>query len=117
MLRADGPILDPKLLFFSSDPARVRLSVINLSGLTSDTAREDFVNRLQMTLFGWIKKNPSTTGLLYVIDEAQGFLPSQKPALSLGSGIKLVARARQYGLGMIVATRSRDHRSRRRQSR
>lgn len=106
LLRAEGPVLDPKLLFFGTDPKRVRLSVINLSGLASDAAREDFVNRLQMTLFGWIKKNPSRTGLLYVVDEAQGFLPSQKPALSLGSGIKLVAQARKYGLGMIVATQA-----------
>ncbi len=104
LLRADGPVLDPKLLFFGQDPARVRLSVINLSGLATDAAREDFVNRLQMALFSWIKRHPSKTGLLYVIDEAQTFLPSQKPALSLGSGIKLVAQARKYGLGMIVAT-------------
>jgi hypothetical protein len=104
LLRAEGPVLDPKLLFFGPDPARVRLSVINLSGLVSDAAREDFVNRLQMTLFGWIKRHPSRSGLLYVIDEAQTFLPSQKPAASLGSGIKLVAQARKYGLGMIVAT-------------
>ena len=104
LLKAEGPVLDPKLLFFGSDPARTRLSVINLSGLASDAAREDFVNRLQMSLFAWIKKNPSRTGLLYVIDEAQNFLPSQKPALSLNSGIKLVAQARKYGLGMIVAT-------------
>jgi len=106
LLRAEGPVLNPKLLFYGPDPARVRLSVINLSGLASDTAREDFVNRLQMTLFGWIKKNPSATGLLYVLDEAQTFLPSQKPALSLSSGIKLVAQARKYGLGMIVATQA-----------
>jgi hypothetical protein len=106
LLRAEGPILDPKLLFFSPKPGRVRISVINLSGLSSDTAREDFVNRLQMTLFSWIKKNPSRTGLLYVMDEAQTFLPSQKPALSLGSGTKLVAQARKYGLGMIVATQA-----------
>jgi hypothetical protein len=104
LLRAEGPILDPQLLFFSPDPGKVRISVINLSGLASDSAREDFVNRLQMTLFSWIKRNPSRTGLLYVVDEAQSFLPSQKPALSLGSGIKLVAQARKYGLGMIVAT-------------
>lgn len=57
-----------------------------------------------MTLFGWIKQHPSASGLLYVIDEAQTFLPSQKPVASLGSGIKLVAQARKYGLGMIVAT-------------
>ncbi|WP_322516385.1 DUF87 domain-containing protein [Rhodopseudomonas palustris] len=104
LLRADGPVLDPRLLFFGPDPARVRLSVINLSGLATEASREDFVNRLQMTLFSWIKRHPSKTGLLYVIDEAQTFLPAQKPALSLGSGIKLVAQARKYGLGMIVAT-------------
>ena len=106
LLKAEGPILDPRVLVFGAAPARVRVSVINLSGLASDSAREDFVNRLQMTLFGWIKKNPSPTGLLYVIDEAQTFLPSGKPALSLGSGIKLVAQARKYGLGMIVATQA-----------
>jgi hypothetical protein len=75
-----------------------------LSGLASEAAREDFVNRLQMTLFGWIKKHPSASGLLYVLDEAQTFLPPKKPVASLGSGIKLVAQARKYGLGMIVAT-------------
>jgi DNA helicase HerA-like ATPase len=106
LLRADGPTLDPKVLFFGPDPARLRVSVINMSGLVSDAAREDFVNRLQMALFSWIKRNPSTTGLLYVIDEAQTFLPSQKPTISLGSGIKLVAQARKYGLGMIVATQA-----------
>jgi hypothetical protein len=106
LLRVDGPILDPKVLFFGPNPMRVRLSVINMSGLVSDAAREDFVNRLQMTLFSWVKRNPSTSGLLYVIDEAQTFLPSQKPTISLGSGIKLVAQARKYGLGMIVATQA-----------
>src|SRR5262245_12223731 len=59
LLRTEGPVLNPKLLFFGHDPTKVRISVINLSGLASDTAREDFINRLQMTLFGWIKKNPS----------------------------------------------------------
>ena len=39
-----------------------------------------------------------------MIDEAQNFLPAQKPTLSLGSGLKLVAQARKYGLGMVVAT-------------
>jgi DNA helicase HerA-like ATPase len=106
LLRAEGPTLDPKVLFFGPDPTRLRLSVINMSGLVTDAAREDFVNRLQMALFSWIKRNPSTSGLLYVVDEAQTFLPSQKPTISLGSGIKLVAQARKYGLGMIVATQA-----------
>lgn len=104
LLKVEGTVLDPRHLFFGPDPARTRISVINLSGLASEAAREDFVNRLQMTLFGWIKKNPSPRGMLYVVDEAQTFLPAQKASPSLGSGIKLVAQGRKYGLGMIVAT-------------
>ncbi|MGU3360328.1 helicase HerA domain-containing protein [Methylobacterium sp. M6A4_1b] len=104
LLRVGGTVLDPRRLFTGRDPARTRISVINLSGLGSEAAREDFVNRLQMTLFGWIKKNPSPRGRLYVMDEAQSFLPAQRTSPSLGSGIKLVAQGRKYGLGMIVAT-------------
>jgi hypothetical protein len=76
LLKATGPVLDPKLLFFGRDALKTRVSVINLSGLASDEAKQDFVNRLQMTLFGWIKKHPSPRGMLYVIDEAQSFVPS-----------------------------------------
>lgn len=106
LLKADGPVLDPRLLFFGPFPARTRVSVINLSGLASDMAKQDFVNRLQMTLFGWIKKHPAPRGMLYVIDEAQNFIPSGSVALSKTSGVQLVAQARKYGLGMIVATQA-----------
>jgi hypothetical protein len=106
LLRAMGPVLDPKLLFFGRDSSKTRVSVINLSGLASDEAKEDFVNRLQMTLFGWVKKHPSPRGLLYVIDEAQVFIPSGAGALSKTSGVQLVAQARKYGLGMIAVTQA-----------
>jgi hypothetical protein len=105
LLKATGPVLDPKLLFFGNS-SKTRVSVINLSGLASDEAKEDFVNRLQMTLFGWVKKNPSPRGLLYVIDEAQVFIPSGAGALSKTSGVQLVAQARKYGLGMIAVTQA-----------
>lgn len=104
LLRIEGAVLDPSRLFFGPDHDKTRISVVNLSGLASEAAREDFVNRLQMALFGWIKTNPSPRGLLYVVDEAQTFLPSGRTPPSLGSGIKLVAQGRKYGLGMIVAT-------------
>ncbi|WP_279358041.1 ATP-binding protein [Methylobacterium indicum] len=104
LLRVEGAVLDPARLFHGPDPARTRISVVNLSGLASEAAREDFVNRLQMALFSWIKANPSPRGRLYVLDEAQTFLPSGRTPPSLGSGIKLVAQGRKYGLGMIVAT-------------
>ncbi len=106
LLKVTGPVMDPKLLLFGKDPARTRVSVINLSGLASDDAKQDFVNRLQMTLFGWIKQHPSPKGMLYVIDEAQTFIPSGSGALSKTSGVQLVAQARKYGLGMIVATQA-----------
>jgi hypothetical protein len=106
LLKVDGAVLDPKLLFFGPRAHATRVSVINLSGLASAAAKEDFVNRLQMTLFGWIKKNPAPNGMLYVIDEAQTFLPSGTGALSKLSGVQLVAQARKYGLGMIVVTQA-----------
>jgi len=106
LLKAAGPVLDPKLLFFGKNSSKTRVSVINLSGLASNAAKEDFVNRLQMTLFGWIKKHPAPRGLLYVIDEAQLFIPSGAGALSKTSGVELVAQARKYGLGIIVATQA-----------
>jgi hypothetical protein len=106
LLKATGPVLEPKLLFFGRNSLKTRVSVINLSGLASDQAKEDFVNRLQMTLFGWVKKNPSPRGLLYVIDEAQLFIPSGAGALSKTSGVQLVAQARKYGLGMIAVTQA-----------
>ena len=106
LLKATGAVLDPALLFTARDPAKTRISVINLSGLASDKAKQDFVNRLQMTLFGWIKKHPSPHGRLYVIDEAQNFVPSGAGALSKTSGVQLVAQARKYGLGMILVTQA-----------
>ena len=110
LLKATGPVLDPKLLFFGHDATRTRVSVINLSGLPSNDAKQDFVNRLQMTLFSWIKKHFSPEAphkeMLYVIDEAQTFIPSVSGALSKTSGVQLVSQARKYGLGMIVATQA-----------
>ncbi|WP_237477659.1 helicase HerA domain-containing protein [Lichenibacterium dinghuense] len=107
LLRVDGPVLDPATLFAGADPARTRVSVINLAALGSDAAREDFVNRLQMALFGWIKRNPSERGRLYAVDEAQTFLPAAgKVAASSASGRRLAAQARKYGLGLVVATQA-----------
>ena len=80
--------------------------MINLGGLGSDDARQSFVNQLQMTLFTWIKQNPSSTGRLYVVDEAQNFAPSQVGTACKASVRSLAAQARKYGLGMIFATQA-----------
>jgi hypothetical protein len=103
LLQPGGLALDPKRLFHGRD-SRTRVSIINLAGLGSDEARTSFVNQLQMTLFTWIKENPTPSGRLYVLDEAQNFAPSQSGTASKASASLLVAQARKYGLGMMVAT-------------
>ncbi|WP_454914914.1 helicase HerA-like domain-containing protein [Xanthobacter sediminis] len=104
LLRSEGRTLDPQLLFHGPESGRTRVSVINLSGLQSENAREAFVNQLQMTLFTWLKKHPSPTGRLYVLDEAQNFAPSQASTACRASTRSLAAQSRKYGLGMVFAT-------------
>jgi hypothetical protein len=103
LLQSSGPSLDPEQLFHGTRN-KTRISVISLAGLGSDEARQSFVNQLQMTLFTWIKQNPSPTGRLYVMDEAQNFAPSQTRTACKASVRSLAAQARKYGLGMIFAT-------------
>lgn len=103
LLRSEGEKLDPATLFHGTEN-RTRISVINFSGLASQEARQAFVNQLQMALFIWIKQNPSETGRLYVLDEAQNFAPSQTKTACKASAQSLTAQARKYGLGMILAT-------------
>lgn len=104
LLQSNGPKLDPARLFHGKDPGRARISVINLAGLATDEARQAFVNQLQMALFTWVKQNPSPTGRLYVLDEAQNFAPSQANTACKASTRSLAAQARKYGLGMVFAT-------------
>jgi DNA helicase HerA-like ATPase len=105
LLQSRGAPLDPVVLF-EARAGKTKISVINFSGLASDEARQSFVNQLQMSLFTWIKRNPSPTGRLYVLDEAQNFAPSQKMTPCKESTVSLVAQARKYGLGMIFATQT-----------
>jgi hypothetical protein len=105
LLQSRGVPLDPERLF-GTTPDKTRISVINFSGLASDEARQSFVNQLQMSLFTWIKRHPSPTGRLIVLDEAQNFAPSQKTTPCKESTLALAAQARKYGLGMIFATQT-----------
>jgi DNA helicase HerA-like ATPase len=105
LLQSEDQSLDPKI-FFEGVSGKTRVSVINLAGLASEEARDSFVNRLQMSLFTFIKRNPSRTGRLYVIDEAQNFAPSGAGTACKASTLSLVAQARKYGLGMIFATQT-----------
>jgi len=105
LLQSQGQSLDPNTLF-EGPTGKTRVSVINLGGLASDEARDSFVNRLQMSLFTFIKRFPSPSGRLYVLDEAQNFAPSGRGTACKGSALSLVAQARKYGLGMIFATQA-----------
>lgn len=109
LLGGKGAPLDPRDLLTASSPDKTRISVLNLSGLAMDEAKQAFVNQLQMTLFAWIKQNPAEPGRLrglLVLDEAQNFAPSGKSTPSLASTLALVSQARKYGLGMIFATQA-----------
>ena len=77
LMQSRAPSLDPHSLFHS-DGGKTCISVINFSGLSSDEARQSFVNQLQMSLFTWIRRKPSRRGRLYVLDEAQSFRPLPK---------------------------------------
>jgi len=79
LLKSEGQSLDPKA-FFEGPSGKTRVSVVNLAGLASEEARDSFINRLQMSLFTFIKRSPSPTGRLYVMDEAQtSFRPERGP--------------------------------------
>jgi hypothetical protein len=106
LLNARGQPLDPALLYKASRPGVTRISVINFSGLHADESRQDFVNQLQMALFTFIRKHPSKTPRLYVLDEAQNFAPSQVMTPSKASAMALAAQARKFGMGMIFATQA-----------
>jgi hypothetical protein len=115
LFRGDAQSLDPAMLLRARAAGKVRVSVINLSGLPDQGAQQQFVNQLAMTLFSWIKKNPARgralQGLL-VIDEARDFVPSGKSVPGKDNLIRLVAQARKYGLGIVFATqapKSIDH--------
>ena len=105
LLNARGQPLDPAVLFKADRAGATRISVINFAGLP-DLNRQDFVNQLQMALFTFIKRSPSKTPRLYVVDEAQNFAPSQGATASKASAKALAAQARKFGLGMIFATQA-----------
>lgn len=99
--------LDPRVLLGTSTPGRTRVSVINLNGLHSERARQQFVDQLAMTLFSYIKDHPARhrplLGLL-VIDEARDFVPATRSVPGKESLLRLVPQARKYGLGILFAT-------------
>lgn len=109
LFREVGTEIDPEVLLGSRAPGRTRVSVINLSGLQGETARQRFIGQLSMTLFSYIKKHAARDqpllGLL-VLDEASEFVPSTRPVPGKDNMLCLVAQARKYGFGMLFATQA-----------
>ncbi|GAA3442899.1 ATP-binding protein [Planomonospora venezuelensis] len=109
MFGGKGTPVDPGILLTPPEGKRARVSVVNLSGLQSDEQRQSFVNRLQMALFAWIKRNPAgdrPLGGLFVMDEAQTFAPSGALTACTQSTLALASQARKYGLGLVFATQA-----------
>jgi hypothetical protein len=111
ILSSTGMPMDPAVLFGDDhSPRRARVSVINFTGLSGLQAQQQLLNQLANTLFTWIKKHPTPDdrplrGLL-VIDEAKDFLPGQSSTACKGALMRVVAQARKYGLGVVLATQN-----------
>ncbi len=107
-----GASFDPAVLFGDARKSgdRTRISVINFVGMPSLESQQMFLNRLAMTLFAWIKKNPRPEGRslrgLLVIDEAKDFVPSVRSSPCRASLERLAAQARKYHLGLVFATQN-----------
>jgi Helicase HerA, central domain len=104
-----GEPADPGRLLTPTAGKRARVSVISFIGLEEGTARQSFVDQLQMSLFTWVKRHPAEgrpLGWLYVMDEAQNFAPSEGTTPCTYSTLLLVSQARKYGLGMLFATQA-----------
>lgn len=104
-----GEALDPASLLKPSDGKRARVSIISLSGLPNQEQQQQFVSQLQLAVFTWIKKSPAgdrPLGGLFVMDEAQNFVPSGASTPSTGTTLALASQARKYGLGLIFATQA-----------
>ncbi|GIF75817.1 ATP-binding protein [Asanoa siamensis] len=109
MFGGEGETLDPAVLLKPAPGKRARISVISLIGLPNDEHRQSFVNQLQMALFAWIKRHPAgdrPLGGLFVMDEAQTFVPSGPLTACTESTLALASQARKYGLGLIFATQA-----------
>lgn len=108
LMASGGTPLDPRRLITAEAPGKVRVSVVNLAGLASLAAQQGFVNRLALSLFTFVRRNPPPAGTplqaLLAIDEAHQFAPAAKATPSRESLISLTKQARKYGLGLIFAT-------------
>ncbi len=106
LLTADGAGIDFDEMF-GRDLQKTRVSVVNLSGLSTPGRQQSFLARLMTLMFGYAKRRPAKNeplAGLVVIDEAKDFVPSQRTVASSEPIMRAAAQLRKYGYGMIVAT-------------
>lgn len=114
---AQKPSIDPlnHLLnwkeMFGLTSGRPRISIVNFCGMPAVETQQQWLNSVALSLFAWIKQNPSAgpsglTGLL-VLDEAKEFLPAGAQSSPCKKSLmRLTTQARKYGLGLVFATQN-----------
>lgn len=99
---------DPGMLLTPSPGKSARISVISFVGLSGNGSAQ-FVSRLQGALFSWFRAHPTRDrplGGLFVMDEAQNFVPSGPSTPSTDSTVELIRQIRKYGLGVVLASQT-----------
>jgi hypothetical protein len=102
----DGESLDPQALLWSEE-GRPRHSVFYLAHL-NERERMFFVTLLLSTIESWLNSQPGSPALKAMIyfDEVLGFLPPVKEPPSKAPLIRLLKRARAFGLGLLLTTQN-----------
>ncbi len=107
LLRLQGLVLDPAVLLGATGP-KTRISIISMAGLSSLEEQRQFLNRLAMTLFSWVRTAPAPADSqlrgLFIIDDARDFLLSGQGSVCSGNLQRLAVQGHKYGLGLVVAT-------------
>lgn len=102
--RESAGVVRASELFGEGGGGRTRVSVVYLPGLGLGDSRDAFVARLGAELFAHATRVRSASPRLYVIDEAQNYVPSGRTTASKPGVMRIAAEGRKYGLGLVVAT-------------
>ena len=93
---------------FNTPSDKVRVSVVNLSGVNALKQRQLLFNQFVINMIIWMKKHPAQGSKprgLIVIDEVQEYIPSQVRSLSKHAFHYLTVQAQRYGYSLILSTK------------
>lgn len=92
----------------STEEGKPRVSIFSIAHL-SDTERMFFVSLLLNQMLGWMRAQSGTTSLraLLYMDEIYGYLPPTANPPSKKPLMTMLKQARAFGLGVLVATKTR----------